>query len=29
MEAGVRRSDGKIMKHPGFRPPDMAKAVSE
>lgn len=26
MRAGLRREDGKILKPPGFRPPDMAKA---
>lgn len=28
MEANVRREDGKIIKHPGFTPPDMTEAVS-
>lgn len=27
MEANVRREDGKIVKHPGFVPPDMTNAV--
>ena len=27
MDAGVRREDGKILKPPGFVPPDMSKAV--
>lgn len=27
MRAGLRRHDGKILKPPGFRPPDMAGAV--
>lgn len=27
MNAGVRREDGKIMKPPGFVPPDMSEAV--
>lgn len=29
MEANVRREDGKIVKHPGFVPPDMTAAVGE
>jgi NTP pyrophosphatase (non-canonical NTP hydrolase) len=29
MEAGYRREDGKIMKPPGFRPPDMSAALPE
>jgi predicted HAD superfamily Cof-like phosphohydrolase len=27
MRAGLRREDGKILKPPGFRPPDMTEAV--
>lgn len=27
MKANVRREDGKIVKHPGFVPPDMTEAV--
>lgn len=27
MNAGVRRADGKIVKPPGFRPPDMTEAI--
>lgn len=27
MEGGLRREDGKILKHPGFRPPDMTAAL--
>lgn len=27
LDAGVRRADGKIIKPPGFVPPDMTKAV--
>lgn len=27
MDAGVRREDGKIMKPPGFVPPDMTEAI--
>jgi predicted HAD superfamily Cof-like phosphohydrolase len=27
MEAGLRREDGKIMKPPGFIPPDMTDAI--
>lgn len=27
MHAGLRREDGKILKPPGFRPPDMTEAV--
>ena len=27
MRAGIRRADGKIMKPPGFDPPDMAGAL--
>lgn len=29
MEANVRRPDGKIIKHPGFVPPDMTEAVRD
>jgi NTP pyrophosphatase (non-canonical NTP hydrolase) len=29
MEAGIRREDGKIMKPPGFVPPDMSTAVPD
>lgn len=28
MRAGLRRDDGKIMKPPGFVPPDMSRAVA-
>lgn len=28
MNAGVKRPDGKIMKPPGFVPPDMTKAIA-
>lgn len=29
MEAGVRRADGKIIKHPEYKAPDMTKAIGE
>jgi NTP pyrophosphatase (non-canonical NTP hydrolase) len=29
MNAGVRRADGKILKPPGFVPPDMSKAIAQ
>lgn len=28
MNAGLRRADGKILKPPGFRPPDMTAAIA-
>jgi predicted HAD superfamily Cof-like phosphohydrolase len=28
MRAGLRREDGKILKPPGFRPPDMTAAIA-
>lgn len=29
MEAGLRREDGKIIKPPGFVPPDMTEAIQD
>lgn len=29
MDANVRRADGKVIKHPGFFPPDMTEALGD